>query len=292
MTGVAVLLVALSAFAHASWNMLAKRSSQPEVFNWLMAASSAVLTLPVAIALLIIDPPPSIGWAFIGGTIGLHIVYFFALGRAYKHGDLSIVYPVARGLGLMLIPVFGVTILSEEVSPTAAVGIAVIFAGVVAVGLSTGESPGLRVSPRAVLKDRGVQFALLTGVVIGLYSTLDKRGVDHVTPVLYMFFLTAGGSSGMLALIARQYSRRQFVDEFRSHWKAAITGGGFQFGAYVLVLSAFRLSPVSYVGPFRELAVAVGVLMGALVLKERVTLGRAAGAASVTAGAVVIALAP
>ena len=257
-----------------------------------MAASSAVLTLPVAIALLIIDPPPSIGWAFIGGTIGLHIVYFFALGRAYKHGDLSIVYPVARGLGLMLIPVFGVTILSEEVSPTAAVGIAVIFAGVVAVGLSTGESPGLRVSPRAVLKDRGVQFALLTGVVIGLYSTLDKRGVDHVTPVLYMFFLTAGGSSGMLALIARQYSRRQFVDEFRGHWKAAIVGGGFQFGAYVLVLSAFRLSPVSYVGPFRELAVAVGVLMGALVLKERVTLGRAAGAASVTAGAVVIALAP
>jgi drug/metabolite transporter (DMT)-like permease len=292
MTGAAVLLVVISAFAHASWNLLAKRASTPEVFTWWMAAASAVIMLPAAIVLLVIEAPPAIGWAFIGGTIGLHIFYFFTLGRAYRYGDLSIVYPVARGLGLMLIPLFGVLLLDESVSWMAGAGIALIFAGIVAVGASSGHGREGRLSPAALLRDRGVQFALMTGLIIGSYSVLDKRGVEHVTPVLYMFFLSAGGSTGMLAMISRSYEPAQFKAEFRRHWKAIITGGLLQFVAYALVLSALRLSPVSYVGPFRELAIGIGVLLGAVVLKERVTRGRAAGAALVVAGAVVIAMAP
>lgn len=292
MTGAAVLLVVISAFAHASWNLLAKRASTPEVFTWWMAAASAVIMLPAAVVLLVIEAPPAIGWAFIGGTIGLHILYFFTLGRAYRYGELSIVYPVARGLGLMLIPVFGVLVLEESVSWVAGAGIALIFAGIVAVGTSSGNGGGQRVTPASLLRDRGVLFALMTGLLIAAYSTLDKRGVEHVTPVLYMFFLSAGGSTGMLAMISRSYSRPQFKSEFRRHWRAIIAGGLLQFAAYALVLSAFRLSPVSYVGPFRELAIGIGVLLGAVVLKEQVTKWRAIGAASVVVGAVIIALAP
>ncbi len=294
MTGVAVLLVLISAFAHASWNLLAKRAGNPELANWWMATSGAVIMFPVAIVLLILDVPSPTGWAFIAGTIGLHILYFFTLGRAYRYGELSIVYPVARGLGLTLIPIFGVILLNETVSAQASVGIALIFIGVVVVGTSAratgGEGP--RRGIRGRLADRGVLFAVATGVVIGSYSVLDKRGVEHVTPVLYMFFLTAGGSLGALALIHRSYSREQFSNEMRTHWKTLVAGGMLQFLAYALVLSALRLSQVSYVGPFRELAIGVGVVMGAVILKEHVTRWRAIGAASLTLGAIAIAFAP
>lgn len=292
MTGVAILLVVISAFAHASWNLLAKRAGNPELANWWMATAGAVLMLPTAIVLLVLDAPGRTGWAFIAGTIALHILYFFTLGRAYRYGDLSVVYPVARGLGLTLIPVLGVGLLGETVSLMAALGISLVFAGIVAVGLSSGQSERARKGLLLSMFDRGVLFALATGVLIGSYSVLDKRGVEHVTPVLYMFFLSAGGSLGTLALIHRGYSRVQFRAELAAHWRTIVTGGLLQFLAYALVLSAFRLSPVSYVGPFRELAIGIGVVLGALVLKERVTRGRAIGAGSVALGAAVIALAP
>ncbi len=292
MTGAAVLLVLISAFAHASWNLLAKRAGTPELANWWMATSGAVIMLPTAIVLLILDVPSPTGWAFIGGTIALHILYFFTLGRAYRYGDLSIVYPVARGLGLTLIPVLGVILLNESVSVQASFGMAFILAGIIAVGLSSGAGNTLQGGVRRILADKGVLFAVATGVLIGSYSVLDKRGVEHVTPVLYMFFLTAGGSIGTLALLYRSYSRAQFTGEMRAHWRTIVIGGLLQFLAYALVLSALRLSQVSYVGPFRELAIGIGVVMGALILKENVTRGRAVGAASVAAGAIVIALAP
>lgn len=292
MTGTAILLVILAAFAHASWNMLAKRATTPEVFNWLMAAAGALVALPAALVLFIIHPPSAIGWLYIAGTIALHVLYFYTLGRAYRYGDLSIVYPVARGLGLTLIPILGMWILGESISLVAAAGIVAILVGIVTIGLSTTGLDSVKLSPGTLLNDRGFQYAILTGLSIGMYSVLDKRGVGHVTPILYMFFITAGGSSGMLAMISRDYTRARFAREFRLHWRAAIAGGVLQFSAYTLVLTALQLAPVSYVGPFRELAIAIGVVMGAIILKEKVTRGRAAGAAAVVAGALAIAVAP
>jgi drug/metabolite transporter (DMT)-like permease len=297
MTGLAVVLVLISAVAHASWNMMVRRSGSPELTNWMMATSGALLASPVAIYLLITRPPDPIGWLFIAGTVALHIAYFFTLGRAYKHGDLSLVYPVARGLGLALIPIIGVTVLAETVSVLAVAGIAAIFVGVVTVGVSSGTSSsgsGAKTwfNPRSLVADKGAIFAILTGIFIAAYSTLDKRGVEHVEPIFYMFTLTLGGSLGILPLIARNHSRQDFRAVIRNHWKIGIVGGALQFTAYSLVLSAFRLSPVSYIGPFRELGIVFGVIMAVLILKESVTLNRAIGAGAIGAGAIVVAIAP
>lgn len=292
MTGLAVVLVLISAVFHASWNMMVRRSDSPELTNWLMVSSGAVLAAPFGLYLLFTRPPDPIGWWFVAGTIVLHIAYFFTLGRAYKHGDLSLVYPVARGLGLALIPIIGVTVLAETVSILAAAGIAVIFFGVVTVGSSSGGGLKVWLKPRSLLADRSVLFAVLTGIFIAAYSTLDKRGVEHVEPVLYMFTLTVGGSVGILLLIGRNYARADFAAEIRKHWKIGVAGGVLQFAAYALVLSAFRLSPVSYVGPFRELGIVFGVVMAAVVLRESITRNRAIGAVAIGAGAIFVAVAP
>jgi drug/metabolite transporter (DMT)-like permease len=258
----------------------------------MMASFSAIVSSPIAIYLLVTNPPDPIGWWFIAGTIALHIAYFFTLGRAYKHGDLSLVYPIARGLGLVLIPIVGVTVLEESVSLMAGIGIAAIFLGVVTIGSSSGKGLKIWLKPRSFLADRGVVFAVMTGVLIASYSTLDKRGVEYVEPIFYMFTLALGGSLGILPILSRTYARTEFVSEIKSRWKIGLIGGALQFLAYGLVLSAFRLSPVSYIGPFRELGIVFGVLMAFLILKERVTRNRALGAIAIGTGAILVAIAP
>ncbi len=142
-----------------------------------------------------------------------------------------------------------------------------------------------------MLADRGVLFALMTGLLIATYSSLDKRGVDHVEPVFYMFMLQLGGAIGVYPFLRASYARHEFVGEIKQRWRIGIFGGALQFAAYGLVLSAFRLSPVSYVGPFRELGIVFGVVMAALILRESVTKNRAIGAASIGIGAAVVAIA-
>jgi len=291
MTGLAVLLVVLSAFAHASWNLLAKRASNPVVFTWWLEASGSVLLVPVAIWLFVADPPSAAGWPFVAATVVLHVGYFVWLSRAYRYGDMSMVYPLARGLGLALIPILGVVVLGESMSALAGVGAGAIILGIGAVSLHA--SPTTRaLSLSRLLRDGGVRYAVLTGLTIGAYSIVDKQGVEHVTPFLYMFFLVCGGMLGMLALIHRQYPRKVFMEEFRQHRLSIVAAGLLQFLAYGLVLSALRLSPVSYVGPFREIGIVIGLAFGALVLREHVGRMRLGGVGLITAGAVAIALAP
>ena len=292
MTGLAVALVLISAIAHASWNLMVRRSDKPELTNWMMATCGALLASPIAMYLFVTNTPDQAGWWFILGTVILHIAYFFTLGRAYKYGDLSLVYPIARGLGLVLIPVVGVTVLDESVSILAGFGIIAIFTGVVMVGSSSGTGFRAWLKPRSIFADRGVLFALITGILIAAYSALDKRGVEYVEPIFYMFCLSLGGSVGVLPLIARSYASSEFILEIRTRWKIGLLGGLCQFLAYTLVLSAFRLSPVSYIGPFRELAILFGVVLAIVVLKERVTRSRAAGAMVIGLGSLVVALAP
>ena len=292
MTLAAIVLVLISAVAHASWNLLAKRASRPEVFTWWMTVAGSTVFLPVAVYYFITEPPGAAGWGFIAATVALHTVYFFTLGRAYKHADLSLVYPVARGLGIALIPVLGIAVLGEHMSWPAAVGAALIVSGVLSAGISGGPQGGSMRLVRRAVSDVGVRYAVATGLVIAAYSIIDKQGVQHVPPLLYMFCLSIGGGLGMLALIWRSYKPGDFSAEFRSLRKEIVLGGVLQFAAYGLVLSALRLSPVSYVAPFREIGILVGVVLGFYVLKERPNRTRITGAVLIAVGAAAIALAP
>ncbi|MEX0761680.1 MAG: EamA family transporter [Dehalococcoidia bacterium] len=291
MTGLAITLVLLSAGAHAGWNFLAKRSSTPEVFTWWLTVAGGVLALPVAAYLLITDPPTVTGWWFIAATVTLHTGYFFTLGRAYRHGDLSIVYPAARGGGIVLIPVLAVLFLGETMAWSAAAGTGLIVAGIFCIGLSSRGGNALSGLKHSIFQP-GFLYAMATGLIIAAYSVVDKEGVQHVTPFLYMFMLSTGGGLGMLALISRHYPLATFKAEAMRHPRSIVAGAVLQYAAYVLVLSAFRLSPVSYVGPFREVGIVFGVALAAFILRERVTKARLAGVGAVATGAAAIALSP
>ena len=306
-TPLAILLVVSSAFAHSSWNLMVRRATRPAVTTTLMAVTSAVLMLPLAIYLLIVDMPGPVGWGFIAATIVLHIWYFATLGYAYNTGELSIVYPVARGLGLAIIPILGVFVIGETMSWVAAAGAVLIVTGIACISISDIETATIKRTGRSwllLLRNWRVikrfrqlmrpawLLAILTGVCIGVYSVVDAQGVKHVQPALYMFFLQLGGGSGMIAIQSRLETKEAFITEAKRHWKILIFGGLLQFAAYTLVLTALTFSPVSYVGPLREVSILIAVGYGAIVLKERVTLVRGLGALCIAAGGAAIALAP
>lgn len=291
MTGATIAFVLLSALAHASWNFLIKRAGDTEVFTWWMAVSANVILLPLAVILFWFNPPEPEGWIFIAATWVLHLGYFITLSRAYRDGDLSLVYPVARGSGLLLIPVSGVLLLNESMSTLAVLGVAGVAVGIFTLSW-WGRFRSLASDPFSALRSPGMTYALLTGLLIAAYSTVDKRGVGHVTPLLYMFFMTTSATFGLLPVIARGRARSAFTAEWRNNAPAIVAGGLLQFAAYGLILTALQASRVSYVGPFREVGLLVGVALGVFVLKEPFPGGRIFGAALIGAGATAIAIAP
>src|SRR5438105_5196183 len=141
---------------HAVWNALAKRARDQLVFLWSSVSLATVVLLPVGLLALPGERIPAAAVPFVVATIAIHAVYFFALGRAYRHGDFSRVYPVARGLGVALVPLIALTVFDEWLSPLGTLGVTLVVAGIVSLSLvarPAGAPPEAR--------GRGTAWALL-----------------------------------------------------------------------------------------------------------------------------------
>ncbi len=132
MTPVALTLVLLSAVAHAVWNLCAKRAGGGALFVWLFEALAALLYAPLALYVIVAQRPRlgMLGFAFLGGSTLLHLAYYLILQRGYSVGDLSLVYPLARGTGPMLSTAAAIAFLGERPTPLALAGAALIGVGV------------------------------------------------------------------------------------------------------------------------------------------------------------------
>ncbi|HIL30912.1 MAG TPA: EamA family transporter [Dehalococcoidia bacterium] len=288
MTALSLVLVLLSAVAHASWNLMLKRAGDPEVFAWVMLVVGSILLAPVGLALLWYNSMDFPGLWFLLASVVLHVFYFMLLARGYATGDLSLVYPVARGMGPMLVPVLAVIFLGEIVETMAIVGIAAIVGGIYTISWWGNFHQVLR-SPLLFLKSAGMRYAVLTGLTIAVYSIVDKEGVGHIQPLLYIYFLDIG----TVVLLAPYILANKGMGTVKAEWRAnavLITVSGLlAFAAYGLVLTAFSLSRVSYVAPAREVGIVIGVLMGIFLLKEPFGRGRLLGSGLIVGGLVLIA---
>ena len=288
MTALSLVLVLLSAVAHASWNLMLKRAGDPEVFAWVMLVVGSILLAPVGLALLWHNSMDFPGLWFLLASVVLHVFYFILLARGYATGDLSLVYPVARGMGPMLVPVLAVILLGEIVETMAIVGIAAIVGGIYTISWWGNFHQVLR-SPLLFLRSAGMRYAVLTGLTIAVYSIVDKEGVGHIQPLLYIYFMFIG----TVALLAPYILANKGMETVKAEWRAnavPITVSGLlAFAAYGLVLTAFSLSRVSYVAPAREVGIVIGVLMGIFLLKEPFGRGRLLGSGLIVGGLVLIA---
>ncbi|WP_370947846.1 EamA family transporter [Amycolatopsis sp. cg5] len=289
MNGTALGLVLVAAVVHALWNLAAKRVVDGgAAFVFLYYTTSAVVFLPVAIVLLCTESErPQWSWLLASlGSAVLHVAYGIVLQRGYDAGDLSVVYPLARGTGPLVSVLAAVVFLHERPGLVGLLGALLVVAGVLVI--STGRA-GEHHDP--VARRAGVFYGLLTGVVIAAYTLWDAHSVKNVeVPPIVYFVLGSVLQSVLLAPHALR-RRSETVRLWRAHRKEVLVVGLLSPIAYLLVLYAMRVAPVSLVAPARELSIVLGGLAAWLVLGEANAVRRLAGSVIVLAGIAAIAIA-
>ncbi|WP_412540995.1 EamA family transporter [Longispora sp. K20-0274] len=277
----AIALVVAAAFCHAGWNLAAKRAGDGgPALLWLSTAISSVLYAP---ALFFVRP--SFTWAALGVILCssvVHLGYFLLLQRGYKVGDLSVVYPLARGTGPLLSVGVAVLVLGERPGWLALAGGLTVVVGILIVsgGPGTGDKARRR---------KGLAYGLVVGVFIAGYTVFDAHAVGPlaIAPLFFdwgnnlcrLVFLSpyAARNPGKVRAVWHRYRKEVFVIAALSPL------------AYILVLFAYTMAPVSLVAPARELSIVVGSVFGWLLLREPNPLRRLLGAAVVLGGVVALA---
>jgi drug/metabolite transporter (DMT)-like permease len=285
MTATALMLVVAAAILHAGWNALAKRGRDPIAFLWLASWVAAAALAPWGMRELLVAGLPWHAVPFVAGTIVLHVLYFYALGRAYATGAYSVVYPIARGLGVALVPIVAWLLLGERLSRLGVLGIALVIGGVVVLHRLGGRPAAI--SGAAI--GSASAWAVVTGLTIASYSIVDKVGVTRLHPVPYMLLMEAGCVVALAPLIGAR--RRAARAEWSANRWTIVATGIMSAGAYTLVLFAFQLSKAGYVVASRELSIVLSALIGSVLLREGRLPPRLAGAGIVLAGVACVALA-
>jgi uncharacterized membrane protein len=293
----ALALVGVAAVLHAAWNILLKTSGDTLRTALRLQVIGTSILVPIAVVAWLANsrpaiPPDGLGLAFVSGV--LEALYFIFLAGAYRRGDLSLVYPLARGSAPLLAVIVGVGLLGEHLDPLAAFGVVLLLIGIML------TARPWRVLREAGRGDRGaVIWALATGATIAAYSSVDRVGVRTMQPWLYGAVLAVFAMS-LLAVFVFVGRRMGIVapvptDESapRSLARDAIAGV-MSLSAYLLILIAYSIAPLAAVAPLRESAIVLAAAWGAIRLGEasspRETALRIGAAVLVVLGALFLAI--
>ncbi|MFL5680333.1 MAG: EamA family transporter [Chloroflexota bacterium] len=285
-------LIAIAAVLHVTWNVLLKTAGDPlRAATASMVFGTIVLVPPVVVAWWLLDKPPVPPDAVAVGVFSglLEAAYFGFLSAAYRRGDLSVVYPIARGSATLLAVVFGIVLLGERLAPVGVAGVIALI-----VGFAVLQQPWRVVRRGRAARgfDPAVGFALLTGLMIASYSAVDRVGSRLIAPWIYAAVLWLSCAAVLVVWSFVRPSRRDAnppIDLPR-----AAVGGVLTVTAYMCILFAFSLAPLTAVAPLRESAVVLASGWGALRLGEatgrREAARRIAAAALIVTGAILLSL--
>lgn len=271
------ILVLITAAIHATWNFLTKE----------VAGNLGVIVIGAWVGVIILLPFA----AFSGVTVSslqqvlpfmlatglVHTVYFYTLGKSYEYGEISTVYPIARGVGVAGTALAAVLLLGEKVTPFGVAGILAVAVGATLIGF---VHAGGR-------KARSVAFALVVGVCIMSYSLIDKSAAGIVHPTVYAVGLFGGAATFLSAYLYLR--KREVLNEAWYKYRKFCFGIGIGLvGVYLIILSVYQVAQVSYVVAVREMSVVIGAILGFRLLGERVTMRKAVGIAAVALGLVLV----
>jgi drug/metabolite transporter (DMT)-like permease len=294
------VLVAGAAVLHVTWNVILKTAGDPlRAAAVGMATAACVICPTAAVAWLVIGRPTVSSEALVLSVVSglLEAIYFGFLAAAYRRGDLSMVYPLARGSAPLLAVAIGVVVLGERLGPVGYVGVGALLVGLLAL-----QRPWrfLRTSGRESGGAAG--FALLTGIAIASYSAVDRVGVRATEPWIYAGLIWASGTVFLWSYVwvyRRPRRRAAAASPPASEDRAfdprrAGVGGLITLGAYMLILTAFTVAPLTAVAPLRESAIVLASGWGSFRLGEAADraegLRRIGAAALVVVGAILLAI--
>ncbi len=289
MTPITLALVLASAAVHATWNLWTKElrgDHRDGPLMWTLTAISAVCYAPAALWVLAHGAwrPDAAAGGFVAVSGVIHVGYFLLLLRGYRAGDLSVVYPLARGTGPMLSALAAIVIFGEAPSAGSLAGLALILAGIGVLtwrGASSASAP-----PRAA-----VLYGLAIGVLIAVYTLWDGWSVKRAGIPPLVFYWGGEVTRVLLFTPAALGDRPAVASLWRRH-RARVVGIALLSPlSYILVLAAMRLGPVSHIAPAREVSIVIGAWLGSSVLGEGDRSRRLLASAAFAAGVIALALA-
>ena len=279
MTTTVFLVVVLAALLHATWNSLLKGSADKQVTMLAIALGH----VPVALLMLPFAPGVDLAalpWILAG--VALHLGYQLFLTAGYRIGDLTLVYPIARGSAPLVVTAFSIVVLGISFTTLELSGVVLIALGLASLSVVR-RADGLRNS-------RAVVMALGTGVFIASYSLVDGTGARVAGSALGYWIWAAIGNAIMMSLFNAVSRPRVFTALMasRSALTTGLLGGSASFLAYGLVIWAFTQAPIALVTALRETSIVFALLIGVGILKERLDLVKVVSTMITISGAVLL----
>jgi drug/metabolite transporter (DMT)-like permease len=285
MTLANLALILGSAVVHVVAHVALKSARDRTAFVWWMLLWGGVLFAPVL--WLLFQPIPLAAWGILALSAVFEALYFVSIARAYRHADLSVVYPLARGTAPLFLVIWSTLFLGDRPTAGGLIGILLIALGLYFINL-----PRLAAwrEPLRALGQAGPRLALLAGLCISLYTAIDRFGINLVSPLLYTYLALWLTVLFMTPYVLRSVGWAGLQSELRSSRFNSLVAGFTTMTAYAIVLYAMRAGlPASYAGAMREISVVFGVVAGVWLLKEQGSAMRVVGALAVAGGVAVIA---
>ena len=266
-------LVAVSAVLHLAWNVRLKTAGDPlrAATIGMLAASVGIVPLGIAVWWVggrVALPTEGIALGVASGVV--EAAYFVLLSAAYRRGDLSVVYPVARGTAPLLAVAIGVGLLGERLGVAGSIGVIALLAGFLilqrpwrAIAVARSGAAGAR----QAAADSAILFALATGVTIATYSAIDRVGTRQIDVVVYAAILWATCSVVLVAWVAF-VAGGDLLRYGPDAARRAAVGGWLTLGAYLCILVALSMAPLSGVAPLRESATVFAAAWGSVRMGE------------------------
>ena len=287
MSTLAFTLIIISALMHALWNLLVKRSRHKTVFIWWMfVASGGLFTLALP---LVPEPfrwPGAETMLMLATGAVCFVLYHLFNGRAYRGGDLSVVYPLSQ-TSMIYVPLWGVTLLGERLSMLGVGGILLVIFGTYSIQLQS-LFPGEMVRPFRNLRIPAVRDALAAGFIYSIGSIAEKTGVKNYSPLYFTYILVLIMFVLMSCNMLRSKYRALICEELREHWRLILCSGPVMMASFLTFRYGLNMSPVSYAIPVRQISIVCGVLIGIIFLRESFGRIRLISAMFIMAGAVLI----
>lgn len=281
MSAPVMIIVLLAAMLHATWNFLVKNTGD----KYLSMSAVVIGHTPFALIAILYSPIPameSLPYLLIGAL--LHVGYQLFLLASYIIGDLSQVYPLARGIAPLIVAAVSVIALGVSLAQTELMAIIIIGTGIISLTLVR-RNDGLR-------NGRAVFLSLMTGGCIAAYSLVDGIGAREAGTALGFYGWLSLINGLVFAAIMRVIRPRTVRKVFSDKWQLALKGGGASFLAYAMVIWAFTMAPIALVTALRETSIIFAMLLGVFVLKERLDLVKVLSTALTLLGMAMLRLKP
>jgi drug/metabolite transporter (DMT)-like permease len=276
-------LLLISALIHMGWNLLVKQAEQRHLITWWGLVVGALCFAPWA---WVARAELAQVWVYALVSGIFQLLYYLILGYAYNRGDFSLVYPVARGSAPIFIACWSVIFLHEQIRGVGLLGLITVVVGLIIIGVGAWQNVQQN---RLHLAGLVAPFAI--ALTISGYSVIDGAAVDYVAPFPYTVLGFMISALLLSPVMVQRYGWGTITAVLQAHWRRISVVGLSTYAAYGLVLTAYALAQVSYVGAVREISIVFAALAGWLWLGEPFGLARTLGAAVVCAGIFLVTLA-